>query len=84
MPDGVSKEYLDSSLGAMELRIVREIQTVRELIPDEDNIRVLAREELGLATRSSAGARTAIMAIVTFGVAISSFLMTVFRGSGHA
>lgn len=68
----------------MELSLVRELQDVKEAIPSDDKIRILAREEMGLASRVSWGVKSAFAAVAMFGIAVSTFILTAFRGSGHA
>jgi hypothetical protein len=67
----------------MELRLVREISAVKEAIPSEDRIRILAREEMGLTKRDIWSTRSVMTALGMFGLAISTFVLTVLRGSGH-
>lgn len=79
----VSEDYLGEVLSGVELRLVREIQSVKEGIPSEDRIRILAREEMGLATRSAWGLKSALITVGMFFIAVSTFLLTALRGSGH-
>ncbi len=68
----------------MEISLKQEIQAVKDAVPDEDRIRLLAREEMGLATRASWGARSAVAAVVMLSVSVSTFLLTLLKGTGHA
>lgn len=67
----------------MELSIVREIQGVKDMVPSEDRIRILAREEMGLASRSAWSVRSVMVTIGMFCIAVSTFVMTTLRGTGH-
>lgn len=68
----------------MELSLVREIQGVRDMVPGDDKIRILAREEMGLATRGKMTTRSFFAAAGMLIVAVSTFVMTALRGTGHA
>jgi hypothetical protein len=67
----------------MEIALTREISAVKEKIPSEDRIRILAREEMGLTKRDIWNTRSVMTALAMFGLAVSTFVLTVLRGSGH-
>lgn len=64
----------------MELSLVHQIAEVKESIPSDDRIRILARDELGLAHRTVWNTRSAMTAVAMFAVAVSTFVLTAFRG----
>jgi len=66
-------------LADMELRLVREIQGVREDIPSEAQVRGWARDEMGINTRQAWGIRSALIAGVMFFVSVSTFVVTMIR-----
>jgi hypothetical protein len=75
----IDAEYM----ARMELRLIREIQAVKETVPSEEKIRELARAEMGLASKAAWSARSTFITVGMFLVAVSTFVLTAFRGSGH-
>ncbi len=73
----ISREFM----AQMELRLIREIQAVKETIPSEAKIRQLAREEMGMASKAAWSFRSLMITGGMFVVAISTFVLTAFRGS---
>ena len=70
-------------MARMELRLTREIQAVKEMIPSEAKIREVTRDEMGLAAKAAWSARSTFITVGMFLVAISTFVLTAFRGTGH-
>lgn len=78
----LTQETLSRALAEMELRLVREIHSVKDSIPSEPRIRELARLEMGLVHTTVWTARNALMAVGMFTIAISTFVMTALHGNG--
>ncbi len=79
----VSQEWVENILGQMELRLVREIGTVRDAIPSDARVRELAREEMGIATRASMNMKTVLATVGMFALAVSTLVVTLLRNIGH-
>lgn len=75
----ISEEKLDAALARTELRLVREIQEVRALVPSEDRIRQIIHEEEVIENQGNWKTRSLMAAVGMFLVSASSFLITLFH-----
>ena len=75
----VSEDKLNAALTGMELRLVREIQDVKDTIPTEDRIRQIIHEEEVVETQDAWKVRSLMAAVGMFFITASSFLITLFH-----
>lgn len=76
---GVSTSELEAALGKLELRIVREIQKVRDAVMPESRVREIVRHELDTSRSAEWGVKSRFVALTLFFSSISTFLYTFFR-----
>ena len=77
----ISEDKLDSKLYAMELRLVREMGDLKDMIPTDDRIKEIIRSEGQIETQDMWKVRSLMAAVGMFFVAVSTFLFTLFQGN---